>query len=885
MADQKRVWLFREGEAGLRGLLGGKGANLAEMTNIGLPVPPGFTITTEVCNEYYADGRKLPGGLMDDVQVALGDVERAIGKRLGDQADPLLVSVRSGAKLSMPGMMDTVLNLGLNDETIEGLIAATNDSRFAYDAYRRFIMMFSNVVLDVPKENYETVFSNLKARLGVGQDTEVGADDLKALCNDFKALTRERTGRDFPQDVMAQLKESIEAVFRSWHNDRAVLYRQIENIPDDLGTAVNVQSMVFGNMGDTSGTGVAFTRDPATGERALYGEYLMNAQGEDVVAGVRTPMDIAELKKQNSELYAQFTGIAERLEQHYRDAQDIEFTIENGRLFMLQCRTGKRTRSAAVRIAVDMVNEGLITREEAICERVTPAQLEQTMHPRFAETPQERVFAQGMNAGPGAAAGRIVFDSEKAVEIHDGDPGAAIILVRDETNPDDLGGMLASKGVLTSRGGRTSHAALVARQFGIPTVCGCAEIEIDWNARTVSARGQTLAEGDWISIDGSQGVVYTGELRTEAVTDSKEVADLMAWVDEYRQLRVRANADTPEQAAEAVALGAEGIGLCRTEHMFLGDRVPLVRELILAEHERDRRAALAALLPLQREDFEGIFRAMDGRPVTIRLIDPPLHEFLPAETDLVADVTRLESTAPNATELPEMRRMLSAVRSMHEANPMLGLRGCRLSIVMPGIVEMQVTAIISAACRVAQDGIGVEPEIMIPLVGHVNELTWIKDRLERTARETMRDVGVEVGYSFGTMIEVPRAALTAAEIAKEASFFSFGTNDLTQMVFGMSRDDSGKFMAEYLDQNILPKDPTESIDQAGVGRLMRMCVEEARAENPALKIGICGEHGGDPESIEFCHALGMDYVSCSPKRVPIARYAAARAALNAATEN
>ena len=885
MATDKRVWLFREGNAELRGLLGGKGANLAEMTNIGLPVPPGFTITTEVCNEYYAQGRTLPAGLMDEVRTALGDVEQAIGKHLGDRDDPLLVSVRSGAKLSMPGMMDTVLNLGLNDETIEGLIAATNDARFAYDAYRRFIMMFSNVVLDVPKEDFESVFSDLKARLGVAQDTDVSADDLRALCDNFKALARERTGRDFPQDVMAQLAEAIEAVFRSWHNERAILYRKIENIPDDLGTAVNVQSMVFGNKGETSGTGVAFTRDPATGERALYGEYLMNAQGEDVVAGVRTPVDIGELAKQNPEIYTQFTDIAERLEQHYRDAQDIEFTIENGRLFMLQCRTGKRTRSAAVRIAVDMVNEGLISREEAIRHRVTPAQLEQTMHPRFAETPEDRIFAQGMNAGPGAASGRIVFDSEKAVEIQAGDPGAAIILVRDETNPDDLAGMLASKGVLTSRGGRTSHAALVARQFGIPTVCGCSEIEIDWNARTVSARGRTLTEGEWISIDGSEGMVYTGQLPTEAVTESKEVAALMEWADGYRRLRVRSNADTPEQAAEAVALGAEGIGLCRTEHMFLGDRVPLVRELILANHDQDRRRALDALLPLQREDFAGIFRAMDGRPVTIRLIDPPLHEFLPAETDLLADLNRLESEDPNAQELHEMRRMLNAVRSMHEANPMLGLRGCRLSIVMPGIVEMQVSAIISAACRVAGEGTGVHPEIMIPLVGHVNELTWIKGRLEETARKTMREEGVDINYSFGTMIEVPRAALTAAEIAREASFFSFGTNDLTQMVFGMSRDDAGKFMSEYLDQNILPKDPTESIDRGGVGRLMRLCVEDARAENPALKLGICGEHGGDPDSIEFCHALGLDYVSCSPKRVPIARYAAAQAALNESERN
>ncbi|MEM7542904.1 MAG: pyruvate, phosphate dikinase [Pseudomonadota bacterium] len=885
MSDGKRVWLFRDGNAELRGLLGGKGANLAEMTNIGLPVPPGFTITTDVCNEYYSDGGKLPDGLMADVRKALGDVEAAIGKQLGDQSDPLLVSVRSGAKFSMPGMMDTILNLGLNDETIEGLIASTGDARFAYDAYRRFIMMFSNVVLDVPKEDYEHVFSELKDRVGALQDTDVSADDLKALCETYKDLTRERAGREFPQDVMAQLEDAIEAVFRSWNNERAILYRKMENIADDLGTAVNVQSMVFGNKGDTSGTGVAFTRNPATGEPTLYGEYLMNAQGEDVVAGVRTPMDIGELAAQNPEIFEQFTNIADRLEQHYRDAQDIEFTIENGRLFMLQCRAGKRTRSAAVRIAVDMVNEGLISREEAILDRVSPAQLEQTMHPRFAETPADREFARGMNAGPGAAAGRIVFDSDKAVEMQTADPGVAIILVRDETNPDDLAGMLASKGVLTSRGGRTSHAALVARQFGIPTVCGCAELEIDWNARTVSARGQTLKEGDWISIDGSEGAVYTGQLRTEAVTESEEVAALMAWADGNRTLGVRANADTPEQAAEAVSLGAEGIGLCRTEHMFLGDRVPLVRKLILAEHESDRSEALDALLPLQQDDFAGIFRAMGGRPVTIRLIDPPLHEFLPAETELLEEVTRLECNDPNATELADKRRLLNAVRGMHEANPMLGLRGCRLSIVMPGIVEMQVTAIIRAACGLAKEGMAVHPEIMIPLVGHVNELRVIKEGLEKTAKKTMSAEGIEVDYKFGTMIEIPRAALTAPEIAKEASFFSFGTNDLTQMVFGMSRDDAGRFMTEYLNQDILPKDPTESIDIAGVGRLMRLCVEDARAVNPELKIGICGEHGGDPDSISFCHALGMDYVSCSPKRIPIARYAAAQAALAAAKKN
>ncbi len=779
-------------------------------------------------------------------------------------------------------MMDTILNLGLNDQTIQGLIAATGNERFAYDAYRRFIMMFSNVVMEVPKKDYEKIFTELKTRLGVEQDTEVDAAELRSLCEQYKTLAHARTGRDFPQDVMTQLEAAIEAVFRSWNNKRAILYRKIENISDDLGTAVNVQAMVFGNTGDTSGTGVAFTRNPATGERRLYGEYLMNAQGEDVVAGVRTPVDIEALADQNPEIYKQFTDIAERLEKHYRDAQDIEFTIENGRLFMLQCRAGKRTRSAAVKIAVDMVNEGLITKEEAILERVTPTQIEQMMHPRFVETPEELVFAKGMNAGPGAATGKIVLNSETAVDIQAADPGAAIILVREETNPDDLAGMLASKGVLTSRGGRTSHAAIVARQFGIPTICGCGDLKIDSHAGSVTAGGKTLREGDWISIDGSEGVVYADRLETEPATETGEVAALMQWADTFRKLKVRANADTPEQATEAVALGAQGIGLCRTEHMFLGERVPLVRQLILAERDAERSTALDELLPLQREDFIGIFRAMDGRPVTIRLIDPPLHEFLPAETDLLEEVTRLECTEPASSALPKLRKLLNAVRSMHEANPMLGLRGCRLSIVTPGIVEMQVTAIINAACRVKKEGLEVQPELMIPFIGHVNELKWIKDRLEQTAQQTMKSEGIEVAYSFGTMIEIPRAALTAAEIATEASFFSFGTNDLTQMAFGMSRDDAGKFMQEYLDYEILPRDPTESIDRAGVGRLMKMCVDDARAVNSRLKIGICGEHGGDPESIAFCHTLGLDYVSCAPKRIPIARYAAAQAALSQA---
>ncbi|MFL2553983.1 MAG: pyruvate, phosphate dikinase [Candidatus Rariloculaceae bacterium] len=879
---KKSIYLFEEGNAELKDLLGGKGANLAEMTNIGLPVPPGFTITTQVCKDYYSEGKSLPTGLEDEIITALSHLEQKTGKKLGNTADPLLVSVRSGAKFSMPGMMDTILNLGLNDETIKGLIDTTGDERFAYDAYRRFIMMFSNVVMDVPKEEYEHLFTTLKKHLNVELDTDVDAPHLKHLCNEYKALTKDRIGQDFPQDVTEQLKTAIEAVFRSWNNKRAILYRKVEKISHDIGTAVNVQAMVFGNKGNSCGTGVAFTRNPATGVNTLYGEYLMNAQGEDVVAGVRTPLDIQELSKQQPKIYQQFTAMAHRLEAHYKEMQDIEFTIENGQLFLLQCRTGKRTKNAAIKIAVEMVNEGLITKEEAILNRITPAQLEQSMHPRFVEKPDEKIFVKGMNAGPGAATGKIVFDSQKAAEIQNVDPGAEIILVREETNPDDLAGMLASKGVLTSRGGRTSHAALVARQFGVPTICGCSELQIDSKKATVTANGITLREGDWISIDGSDGIVFTGKLKTEPATAIEEISALMEWADSFRKLKVRANADTPDQATEAIKLGAEGIGLCRTEHMFLGDRAPLVQRLILAEEETERSAALDELLPLQRQDFEGIFKAMGGRPTTIRLIDPPLHEFLPSETDLLAEVIRLECNEPESPKLPALQKMLRSVRAMHEANPMLGLRGCRLSFIFPGIVQMQVTAIISAACKVRKEGLGVEPEIMIPLVSHVNELKWVKERLEQTAQQVMQEEKIEVDYSFGTMIETPRAALTAGEIATEASFFSFGTNDLTQMIFGISRDDAGTFLRHYIDEGILPDDPTESIDQTGVGRLIELSIDDARKIKPELKLGICGEHGGDPRSIAFCHTVGMEYVSCSPKRVPIARLAAAQAALSSA---
>ena len=881
MSNVKRVYLFEEGNAQMRDLLGGKGANLAEMTNIGLPVPPGFTITTTTCNEYTKLGR-LPDGLMDEVYEKLRIVEQKMGKKFGDPENPLLVSVRSGAKFSMPGMMDTILNLGLNDQTLQGLIKQTNNPRFAYDAYRRFIMMFSDIVLsdqypELDKEHFEHIFSELKQRCGAVQDTDVDAEGLKELVGLFKEHFKKVTGRDFPSDPKEQLELAIEAVFKSWNNPRAVTYRNKEKIPHDLGTAVNVQTMVFGNMGEDSGTGVAFTRNPATGEKHIFGEFLMNAQGEDVVAGVRTPMGIDELERQNPEIYAQFLDIAEKLEKHYRDVQDIEFTIEKGKLYILQCRAGKRTGAAAVKIAVDMVNEGLITKEEALL-RVPPEQLEQLLHPRLKEAPPDKIIARGLNAGPGAATGKVVLDSETAARLGRGGRGEKVILVRTETNPDDLKGMLASQGVLTSRGGRTSHAALVARQFGIPTICGCSAIQIDLEKRLFTANGITVHEGEYITIDGTEGVVYLGQLETAPPAITDEFAVFMSWADEYRKLGVRANADTPEQAAEAVSFGAEGIGLCRTEHMFLEEsRLPIVRQMILAEDEETRQAALDQLLPMQREDFIGIFRAMGGRPVTIRLIDPPLHEFLPNHTELLLDVIGLRITRPGSKELAEREKLLEAVERMHEANPMLGLRGVRLSIVFPQIVEMQVSAIIGAACELAKAGEEVHPEIMIPLIGHVNELTHIKEQLDRVAKKTMEEYGVTVDYSFGTMIEVPRAALTAGEIAKEAAFFSFGTNDLTQMTWGISRDDAGRFLPIYIEKKIIAEDPTESIDRTGVGRLMKICVEDAKAVNPDIKLGICGEHGGDPSSVKFCHEIGLTYVSCSPRRIPVARLAAAQA--------
>ncbi len=879
----KRVYLFDEGSADMRDLLGGKGANLAEMTNIGLPVPPGFTITTDVCRGYIKRLR-LPDGLMQEVREKMQIVEARVGKRFGDPNNPLLVSVRSGAKFSMPGMMDTILNLGLNDATAEGMIALTNNPRFVYDAYRRFIMMFSDVVMDIPKKHFEAQFDALKERLGVKQDTEVPAEALQELMEEFKQLVRDH-GKQFPQDPYQQLEMAIEAVFRSWNNERAIVYREREKIPHDLGTACNVQAMVFGNMGDDSGTGVAFTRDPSTGERKIYGEFLPNAQGEDVVAGVRTPLPLDVLHERMPEVYQQFIEIADRLERHYRDMMDLEFTIERGRLWMLQCRVGKRTGRSAVKIAVDMVKEGLIGRDEAAL-RVSPSHLDQLLHPHLDENALASgdypLIAQGLGASPGAASGRAVFDSKRAMERGKNEP---VILVRPETNPDDVGGMLASKGILTARGGMTSHAAVVARGFGIPCVAGCESLSVDeHHARfTVEVDGKaiTVNEGDFISIDGSTGKVYLGAVPTQEPELTDEMNTLLEWSDQFRRLRVRANADNPHDASKALEFGAEGIGLARTEHMFFGEgRLPIVQEMILAKTEKERRDALARLLPVQRQDFFEIFEVMRGLPVTIRLIDPPLHEFLPNREELIREVTRLEVKSPKSEKLEQLRTLLQRVDELHEANPMLGLRGVRLSILYPEIVEMQVTAILEAAAEAQRRGYDPHAEIMIPLVGHVNELKVVRENLEQVAKEVMSRENVRVDYKFGTMIEIPRAALTADEIAQYAQFFSFGTNDLTQTTFGFSRDDAeGKFLAYYVEHKILPENPFVTLDRNGVGKLIRMAFDLGRAVRPDLKVGICGEHGGDPASIEFCHEVGLDYVSCSPFRVPIARLSAAQAVL------
>ncbi len=872
----------------MRDLLGGKGANLAEMTRLGLPVPPGFTITTEACREYYARGGRLPDGLMADVREAMSQVEAQMGRKLGDPEDPLLVSVRSGAKFSMPGMMDTVLNLGLNEQTLQGLIRATGNPRFAWDAYRRFISMFSDIVLGVNKEFFEEILTRMKERKRVQLDTDLSAEDLEALVREQIDFLVKKHGLGFPEDPWTQLEMAIEAVFRSWNNRRAQEYRRKEGIPDDLGTAVNIQAMVFGNMGDDSGTGVAFTRDPATGERGLYGELLLNAQGEDVVAGIRTPMALSRLEEFMPEVYRQFREVAELLERHYRDMMDIEFTVERGKLYVLQCRVGKRTGPAAVRIAVEMAEEGLITKETAIL-RVLPEHFDQLLHPRIDESFIEengiQPVAIGLPASPGSAVGKVVFSADRAEEL--AKKGEKVILVREETNPDDVHGMLASQGILTARGGKTSHAAVVARGFGIPCVTGCEAIKVDAQAGLFSVDGRIVREGAWITIDGTTGKVYLERIPLLSAQVGGEMAVLLSWCDEVRRLGVRANADNPRDARLAREYGAEGIGLCRTEHMFFEkDRLPIVQSMILAETEHDRELALEKLLAMQQKDFEELFEVMNGLPVTIRLLDPPLHEFLPSYDALLAQVVELrlavKSMGADAIKevLGEKEKLMELVRGMREVNPMLGLRGVRLSIIYPSIVEMQTRAILQAAIRMKKRGVEIFPEIMIPLVGNVNELRFIREHLEKVAQETVAESEEDISYKFGTMIELPRACLTSEEIAPYADFFSFGTNDLTQTVLGMSRDDAeGKFLSRYVELGIIEANPFETLDIPGVGALIQMCVEKALRANPQIKLGVCGEHGGDPASIEFFDRIGLDYVSCSPFRVPIARLATARSAL------
>ena len=886
-----------EGNAQMKELLGGKGANLAEMTNLKIPVPAGFTITTEVCAYYDAHRRKYPSGVEREVDRALARVEKAMGARFGDSENPLLLSVRSGARASMPGMMDTVLNLGLNDDTVQGLARQTGNERFAYDCYRRFVQMFGDVVLGLKPQRkddvdpFEEIIEKKKEHRKIRYDTELSLDDLKELVAEFRTAIKERTGSRFPEDPHAQLWAAIGAVFRSWENPRAIAYRQINKIPDHWGTAVNVQAMVFGNMGTDSGTGVAFTRDAATGEKRFYGEYLLNAQGEDVVAGIRTPKPIAQLKAELPRVYRELEGVYKKIERHYRDMQDLEFTIQKGTLWLLQTRSGKRTGFAAIRIAVDMVEEGLITREEALL-RIDPMQLNQFLRPVFDMQEKKkaiaagRLLARGLNAGPGAASGRVVFNAADAEEW--AARGDKVILVRIETSPEDIRGMTAAEGVLTARGGMTSHAALVARQMGKVCVVGCGALEIDYKARQMRAGGVVVREGDAVSIDGSTGEVISGTAKTfpsevlrvvlyrtmkpSESSDYRYYARVMSWADEIRRLGIRTNADLPEQVQNAIAFGAEGIGLCRTEHMFFeGDRIDAMREMILAEDEGGRRRALAQLLPMQKEDFKGIFRALKGRPATIRTLDPPLHEFLPHEDAGIRDLAGKMGISEE-----KLRRKIDGLR---EANPMLGLRGCRLGIAYPEITEMQARAILEAACEVAREGIAVKPEIMIPLVGMVSELESQKAVVDRVARQVFDEQKKRVSYAVGTMIELPRAAITADKIAAVAEFFSYGTNDLTQTTFGMSRDDAGPFLVRYIAEKILPGDPFQSIDQDGVGYLMWLGVERGRRTRHDLKVGICGEHGGEPESVKFCHRIGLDYVSCSPFRVPIARLAAAQAVL------
>ncbi|NLK97417.1 MAG: pyruvate, phosphate dikinase [Epulopiscium sp.] len=876
--SKKFVYMFSEGDASMREILGGKGANLAEMTKLGLPIPQGFTVSTEACNEYYENGQKISDEIVKQIEESLAKLEEISGKKFGDIENPLLVSVRSGARASMPGMMDTILNLGLTDQAVEGFAKATDNPRFAYDSYRRFIQMFSDVVMGIPKSKFERVLDEIKEEKGVEYDTELTADDMKNVVAQFKELYKQEKGEDFPQDPKKQLMEAVTAVFRSWNNPRAIVYRRMNDIPSSWGTAVNVQMMVFGNMGETSGTGVAFTRNPATGEKAIYGEYLINAQGEDVVAGIRTPKPIKTLEEDMPEVYQQFMDIAHKLENHYRDMQDMEFTIENKKLYFLQTRNGKRTAAAALKIAVDLVEEGLITEEEALL-KVDPKQLDQLLHPAFDAKALKaaKPIGRGLPASPGAAAGRVYFTADDAKAAKEA--GERVILVRLETSPEDIEGMVAAQGILTARGGMTSHAAVVARGMGTCCVSGLGEIKINEEEKYFTLGGQTFHEGDYISLDGSTGNVYGEDIPTVEPEISGDFAKFMGWADKVRKLQVRTNADTPKDARVAVEFGAEGIGLTRTEHMFFEeDRIPKVRKMILAKTEEERRKALEALLPLQREDFIGIYEAMEGRPVTVRLLDPPLHEFLPqADEDIKALAQDMGVT---------FEELKATVESLHELNPMMGHRGCRLAVSYPEIAEMQARAIIEAAVQVKKDkGYDIVPEIMIPLVGDVKELAYVKSVVVKTADEIIKEAGIELTYKVGTMIEIPRAAVTADEIAKEAEFFSFGTNDLTQMTFGFSRDDAGKFLDDYYSKQIYESDPFAKLDQTGVGALIEMAAQKGRSTRPDIKLGICGEHGGDPSSIEFCHKLGLNYVSCSPFRVPIARLAAAQAAVSGGQAN
>jgi len=873
---EQRVWLFREGNASMRNLLGGKGANLAEMTNLGLPVPPGLTITTETCMDYISSGNTMPAGVMADVRKALAEVEYQAEKKFGDATNPLLVSVRSGARLSMPGMMDTILNLGLNDETIKGMINLTKNERFAYDSYRRFLTMFGSVAWEIEREKFEDVLEKLKEKEGVKLDTEVSVEGLKSLIPAYKAIILEETGKEFPQDPYVQLEAAIEAVFSSWNVPRAVAYRNHYKIDHNYGTAVNVQTMVFGNMGDDCATGVSFTRNPSTGENKFYGEYLTNAQGEDVVAGIRTPKQIAELETEMPALYNQYVDIAKKLELGYKDVQDMEFTIEKGKLYILQTRNAKRTAAASVRIAVEMANEGIITKERAI-QLVDPYQLYQLLLPGFDLTAKKNAvkLATGLAASPGAAVGKIVFNTDEASER--GLAGEKILLVRIETCPDDIHGMIAAQGVLTLRGGMTSHAAVVAKGMGKPCVAGCEDLKIDLKNETLTAsNGKVFRKNDIISLDGGTGEVMEGSVATIIPEMDDKFETLFKWVDEIKRLTVRANADTPADVAKALELGAKGVGLCRTEHMFMDpDRLPWVQKMIIAGTPEARKEALDKLLPMQYNDFYAMFKAMGELPMTVRLLDPPLHEFLPSKEELIAEVATMKALKQDYKAKEDL---LHIVEGLSESNPMMGLRGCRLGLTYPEINEMQVRAIFMACCDLKKEGLNVKPEIMIPLIGHVNELKTVQTLLERVAKEVMAEKGVDVDYMFGTMIEIPRAALTADAIAEYAEFFSFGTNDLTQMTFGYSRDDAeGKFLGTYVDQKILARNPFETLDTEGVGQLMQIALDKALPVRPNLKRGICGEHGGDPDSVKFCHKIGLQYVSCSPFRVPQARLAAAQA--------